>query len=53
MAGNPKTAKSTAPKTAQMKPGSKGVFVGKNKGKAVVQSTAVVGKAASYAKRKK
>jgi hypothetical protein len=44
MAGNPKTSKATAPKSAQMKPGSKGVFVGLNKGKAVVSSTAVVGK---------
>jgi len=38
MAGNPKTPKSVAPKTAQTKPGSKGVMVGLNKGKAVVSS---------------
>lgn len=52
MAGNPKTPKSVAPKTAQMKPGSKGVMVGKNAkatlsksgGKYQTQSTAVVGK---------
>lgn len=31
MAGNPKTPKAVAPKTAQMKPGSKGVKVGVNK----------------------
>lgn len=31
MAGNPKTPKAIAPKTAQMKPGSKGVRVGVNK----------------------
>jgi hypothetical protein len=31
MAGNPRTPKSVAPKTAQMKPGSKGVRVGVNK----------------------
>jgi hypothetical protein len=30
MAGNPKTPKAVAPKTAQMKPGSKGVRVGVN-----------------------
>jgi len=41
MAGNHKTPKSVAPKTAQMKPGSKGVMVGLNKGKGVVSSTAV------------
>jgi len=41
MAGNSKTSKSVAPKTAQMKPGSKGVMVGKNAGKGVVMSTAV------------
>ncbi|MFO0449005.1 MAG: hypothetical protein ACK52I_10170 [Pseudomonadota bacterium] len=40
MAGNPKTSKSVAPKTAQMKPGSKGVMVNKNP-KATVQSSAV------------
>ncbi len=39
MAGNPKTPKSVAPKTPQMKPGTKGVIVGLNKGKAVVQSS--------------
>jgi hypothetical protein len=39
MAGNPKTSKSVAPKSAQSKPGSKGVMVGMNKGKAVVQSS--------------
>lgn len=39
MAGNPRTPKSVAPKTAQTKPGSKGVMVGMNKGKAVVQSS--------------
>jgi hypothetical protein len=39
MAGNPKTPKAVAPKGAQTKPGSKGVFVGLNKGKAVVQSS--------------
>lgn len=45
MAGNPKTAKSVAPKTAQMKPGSKGVRVGVNKASTLpgnkTQSTAV------------
>ena len=41
MAGNPKTPKSVAPKTAQTKPGSKGVMVGLNKGKGVVMSTAI------------
>ena len=57
MAGNPKTPKSVAIKSAQgkamgrsgggnakvsaqMKPGSKGVMVGKNAGKGVVQSSA-------------
>ena len=40
MAGNPKTPKSTAIKSAQTAPGSKGVRVGVNKGKAVVQSSA-------------
>ena len=40
MAGNPKTAKSVAPKSAQTKPGSKGVRGGGN-AKATVQSTAV------------
>jgi hypothetical protein len=57
MAGNPKTPKSVAIKSAQDKatgrtgggnakvsaqttPGSKGVFVGKNAGKGVVQSSA-------------
>ena len=57
MAGNPKTSKSVAPKSAKGKamgrvgggnakvskqtvPGSKGVFVGKNAGKGVVQSSA-------------
>jgi hypothetical protein len=52
MAGNPKTPKSVAPKGAQMKPGSKGVMVGKNSkaalgksgGKYATQSTAVIGK---------
>jgi len=48
MAGNPKTPKSTAPKTAQMKPGSKGVRVGANAGKGVLRSTAVVGKNKKY-----
>jgi hypothetical protein len=48
MAGNPKTSKSVAPKTAQMKPGSKGVMVNLNKGKATVQSTAVGVKNARY-----
>jgi hypothetical protein len=43
MAGNPKTSKSTAIKSAQSKPGSKGVFVGKNP-KAGVQSTAIKSK---------
>jgi len=40
MAGNPKTSKSVAMKTAQMKPGSKGTKVGLN-AKATVKSTAV------------
>jgi hypothetical protein len=44
MAGNTKTAKSIAPKTAQTKPGSKGVMVGKNAGKGVVKSTAQTSK---------
>ena len=48
MAGNPKTPKSVAPKTAQMKPGSKGVMVGKNAGKGVVKSTAVGMKKTKY-----
>lgn len=47
MAGNPKTAKSIAPKTAQMKPGSKGVRVGVNAKASLAgnktQSTAVIG----------
>ena len=41
MAGNPKTPKAVAPKTAQTKPGSKGVKVGMNAGKGVVMSSAV------------
>lgn len=44
MAGNPRTPKSTAPASAQTKPGSKGVMVGLNKGKGVVSSTAVTTK---------
>jgi len=44
MAGNPKTPKSIAPASAQTKPGSKGVMVGKNAGKGVVSSTAVTTK---------
>ena len=40
MAGNSKTPRSVAIKSAQMKPGSKGVMVGKNAGKATVQSSA-------------
>ena len=48
MAGNPKTAKSTAPASAQTKPGSKGVMVGLNKGKGVVSSTAVTSKVTKY-----
>ena len=44
MAGNTKTAKSIAPAGAQMKPGSKGVMVGKNAGKGVVSSTAQTSK---------
>jgi hypothetical protein len=47
MAGNPKTPKSTAPASAQTKPGSKGVMVGKNAGKGVVSSTAIMSKATS------
>lgn len=43
MAGNPKTMKSVAMKSAQMKPGSKGVKVGLNP-KATTKSTAVVKK---------
>jgi hypothetical protein len=43
MAGNPKTSKSVAPKSAQTKPGSKGVRVGVNP-KATTQSTAVTSK---------
>jgi hypothetical protein len=45
MAGNPRTPKSTAPASAQTKPGSKGVMVGMNKGKGVVSSTAITSKA--------
>lgn len=45
MAGNPKTPKSVAPKTAQTVPGSKGVRVGVNKASTLpgnkTQSTAV------------
>jgi hypothetical protein len=52
MAGNPKTPKSVAPKTAQMKPGSKGVMVGLNKGKGVVQSSATKLKSTMYRKSK-
>ncbi len=48
MAGNPKTPKSTAPASAQTKPGSKGVMVGKNAGKGVVSSTAVTSKTTKY-----
>jgi len=44
MAGNTKTPKSVAPQSAQMKPGSKGVMVGKNAGKGVVKSTAQTSK---------
>jgi len=48
MAGNPKTSKAVAPKTAQMKPGSKGVRVGVNSKSSLpgnkTMSTAVVGK---------
>lgn len=43
MAGNTKTSKSSAPKSAQTSPGSKGVKVGVNP-KASVQSTAQVSK---------
>ena len=43
MAGNPKTSKSTAPKSAQTKPGSKGTMVGLNP-KATVQSSAITSK---------
>jgi hypothetical protein len=54
MAGNPKTPRSIAPTTAQTKPGSKGVMVGKNAGKGVVSSTAVTSKAtAGYGAGKK
>jgi hypothetical protein len=54
MAGNPKTPKSTAPASAQTKPGSKGVMVGMNKGKGVVSSTAITSKAtAGYGAGKK
>ena len=45
MAGNPRTPKSSAPTSAQTKPGSKGVMVGLNKGKGVVSSTAIASKA--------
>jgi hypothetical protein len=48
MAGNPKTSKSVAIKSAQMKPGSKGTMVGLNKGKGTVQSSAVGVKQAKY-----
>jgi hypothetical protein len=48
MAGNPRTPKSTAPASAQTKPGSKGVMVGMNKGKGVVSSTAVTSKTSKY-----
>ena len=44
MAGNTKTPKSVAPQSAQTKPGSKGVMVGKNAGKGVVKSTAQTSK---------
>jgi len=53
MAGNPKTPKSVAPKTAQTKPGSKGVMVGLNKGKAVVQSSATKLKSTMWRKSAK
>jgi hypothetical protein len=47
MAGNPKTPKAVAPKSAQMKPGSKGVRVGVNP-KATVQSSAQTSKMTKY-----
>ena len=70
MAGNTKTSKSIAIKSAQDKamgrvgggnasvskqttPGSKGVFVGKNAGKGVVQSTAQKMKYGGMTKKKK
>jgi hypothetical protein len=40
MAGNPKTPKSTAPASGRPAASTKGVMVGKNAGKGVVQSSA-------------
>ena len=40
MAGNPKTPKSVAPKSGRPAASTKGVKVGMNKGKGVVQSSA-------------
>lgn len=40
MAGNPKTAKSVAPKSGRPAASTKGVKVGMNKGKGVVSSSA-------------
>ena len=41
MAGNPKTPKSVAPKSGRPAASTKGVRVGMNAGKGVVQSSAV------------
>lgn len=41
MAGNPKTPKSVAPKSGRPAASTKGVKVGMNAGKGVVQSSAV------------
>jgi hypothetical protein len=40
MAGNPKTPKAIAPKSGRPAASTKGVMVGKNAGKGVVQSSA-------------
>jgi len=52
MAGNPRTPKSGSV-SKQTVPGSKGVFVGKNAGKGVVQSTAQKMKYGGKTKKKK
>lgn len=50
MAGNPKTAKSVAPKSGRPGASTKGVKVGMNKGKGVVSSSAP--KSSSMPKKK-